>query len=373
VLKRAASAARDALAALNPAKALARAQALLAEGQFTRAVKLLGVAAGAGQAEAQYALGLRYLLGEGVPASPARAGRWFQLAAIAGHAGARIKLAALHLAGLPAKTLTEAGLFAQSETRVDFTAAVHWAELAVASGEAEACTLLAFILNAAPPPLRDAGRAEILYETAAAQGSAQAQLALGLLRLRQAQTGAGLALIGEAAKAGLPHAHDALGAIYENAVGTAQDFARSATHYRIAAEAGIARAMARYGLALLLGRGVGRDAHAAETWLRRGALAGSEEAALRLGRLYAEPGALPPNYAEATIWFTRAAESGNAEAARALGIFALNGLASAPDPIAAVSWFRRAAVAGDAAAAHNLALCQAQGTGAPRNHTKDQS
>lgn len=368
MLKNMVEQAADRLAARQPEKALARAQALLDAGEQTRAARLFAVAAEAGLAEAQYLLGLRYLLGEGVAHSPEQAGKWFSRAANAGHAAAQVKLAALHLAGLPAETLAQAGLFAQNQgLDVDFHAAARWAELAVRAGNAEAATLLAFILTNAPPPLHNEAHAEILYETAAAQGNAQGQFALGLLRLRQNRTGEAIALIDKAALAGLPHAHDALGAIHENAVGTEQNFARSAEHYRIAAQAGMPRAMARYGLALLLGRGTPKNTHEAETWLRRAGLAGSEEAALRLGKFYAEPGDLPPNDAEATIWFTRAAELGNAEAACALGIFALNGRGTARDPVQAAGWFRRAAEAGNLAAAHNFATCLAQGIGTERN------
>ncbi|WP_297492231.1 tetratricopeptide repeat protein [Acidocella sp.] len=363
MLKQLADTAADRLAARSPAAALARAEALLAVGEMARAVKLLGVAADAGLAEAQYLLGLRYMLGEGVAPSPEQAGLWFHRAAMDGHAGAQVKLAALHLAGLPGDVLTEAGLFAPSRTRVDFAAAAHWAERAAQAGNAEAITLLAFILSVAPPPWRNEIYAGRLYEVAAAKGNAQAQFALGLLRLRQSRAEEGVALVGRAALAGLPHAHDALGALYENAVGTPQDFVRAAEHYRIAAQAGIARAMARYGLALLLGRGAAKDTLNAETWLRKAALAGNAEAALRLGKLYAEPGELPPNDAEATLWFTRAAEAGSAEAAAALGVFALDGRGTVRDPARAVAWFRRAADAGDVTAAHNLANCLARGIG----------
>lgn len=367
MLKRLARAAADALAARDPAQALARAEALLAEGELRRAMKLLCIAAQAGLAAAQYRLALHYLAGGGLPSSPVQAGQWLQRAAEAGHLGAQIKLAVMHLAGLPAEMLAEAGLFGPCETRVDFANALHWAEVAAQAENAEASTLLAFILAAAPAPWRDEIRAELLYEDAAAQGYAQAQFALGLIRLRQDRTGIGRALIEQAAQAGLPQAHDALGVIYENAVGMVQDFGRSVAHYHIAAQAGVIRAMARYGVALLLGRGVVADRQAAETWLRRAALGGSAEAALRLGRIYAEQNELPPNYAEAAIWFNRAAEAGDAEAAQALGVFALNGFGAAPDPKEAASWFRRAAIAGNKIAAHNLAICHTHGIGVPRD------
>lgn len=367
MLRQLADAAADRLAARNPATALARAEALLDAGEMARAAKLLGAAAEGGLVEAQYLLGLRYMLGEGVAQSPEQAGQWFHRAATAGHAGAQAKLASLHLAGLPAGMLARAGLFTPSDMRVDFSAAAHWAEHAAQAGNVEAITLLAFILNTAPAPLRNERYSEKLYEAAAEKGSPQAQFALGLLRLRQSREAEGIALVGQAALAGLPYAHDALGAVYENAIGTPQDFSRSVEHYRIAAEAGVARAMARYGLALLLGRGTPKDTLNAETWLRKAALAGNEEAALRLGKLYAEPGELPPNDAEATMWFNRAAEAGNAEAAAALGVFALHGRGTARDPVQALTWFRRAAEAGNAAAAHNLSNCLAKGIGTPRD------
>ena len=65
---------------------------------------------------------------------------------------------------------------------------------------------------------------------------------------------------------------------------------------------------------------------------------------------------LPPNYAEAAHWFRSAAERGHQAAARALGMLYLTGAGVARDPDEAASWFRRAAEAGDPRAQADLAV-----------------
>jgi TPR repeat protein len=52
-----------------------------------------------GFAEAQFSLGVLYLHGEGVPADPALAKRWFERAAATGHARAELNLALMLSAG----------------------------------------------------------------------------------------------------------------------------------------------------------------------------------------------------------------------------------------------------------------------------------
>jgi TPR repeat protein len=375
MLKRAAGALRDRFAGGDPAQAFARATALRAAGSPARAVRLLAVAAAAGHDEAAHGLGLSYLLGQGVPPDALAAARWFAQAAGRGHTASQVKLASLHLAGLPAELLVGDGaaLFSRiGQARVDFDAAVHWARQAAKAGAPEGQIMLAFILSSGPEHLRDDDAAEAWYARAA-DDAPQGRFGLGLLRLRRAgtpeATAAAIAEIQQAADAGLALAHDCLGAIYENAVGGPQDFARSVAHYRIAAEAGISRAMERLGLALLQGRGVAASKLDGETWLRRAARAGDANAALRLGRLYAEAGDLPPNYEEAAMWFRRAAEAGHGEAARALGTLYLTG-ALPRDDAEAASWFSRGAEAGDMISAYNLGVCLARGVGVPRDEAR---
>lgn len=82
----------------------------------------------AGEAEAQYRLGLAYLMGEGVPQDYARAAEWFEKAAEQGVADAQFQIGTLYAYGTGVP-------FSQAE-------AVHWWRQAAARGSLEAEALL---------------------------------------------------------------------------------------------------------------------------------------------------------------------------------------------------------------------------------------
>lgn len=75
-------------------------------GQGSAAVRELTVIAQQGGGAAPYALGLLYANGEGVPADPAQAARWFEEAARRGHVEARRHLHFMREVGLIAASTT---------------------------------------------------------------------------------------------------------------------------------------------------------------------------------------------------------------------------------------------------------------------------
>jgi TPR repeat protein len=71
------------------------AQSYLEAKDYAKALPLLQRAAGAGEADAMYALGVLYAKGEGIAQDYARAREWYQKAADAGQAGAESKVGQL--------------------------------------------------------------------------------------------------------------------------------------------------------------------------------------------------------------------------------------------------------------------------------------
>ena len=121
----------------------------------------------AGDATAQYNLGLRYDDGLGVPLDDAEAVIWYRLAAAQGHATAQYNLGVMYGAGRGVPQ--------------DDAEAVIWYRLAAAQGHATAQYNLGLRYDdGLGVPLDDA-EAVIWYRLAAAQGHATAQNNLGVM------------------------------------------------------------------------------------------------------------------------------------------------------------------------------------------------
>jgi TPR repeat protein len=128
----------------------------------------LRTSAEAGDASAQYRLGLRYSAGNGTPQDSLHAKEWVEKAAMQGHAGAQLQLGTLYLEGNGAPQIAQMGLVwfsraAEQEDSLafakvggiyaqgrgvlqDFIQAHMWYNLGAAHGDwkaAEACDALA--------------------------------------------------------------------------------------------------------------------------------------------------------------------------------------------------------------------------------------
>jgi TPR repeat protein len=393
----------------QPAAQVTLARRRAEKGQFLAALRLYTKAARSGLPGPCFELGRAYLLGIGVPASPAAAVQWLAKAALGGEVEAQIMLATLALQGV-AEPPGGDSVFAPREVGPpgpNFQRALYWAHMAVAAGSAPAKALLGFIHTAGPADLRDTQKGDEYYRQAADGGSPHGQLGWAIALLRGSSEAAireAHKLLAGAAEAGLPTAHCMLGIIADSGVGAPVDPAAAAEHFRAAAEAGHGPSQLRYGLALLNGNGVPRNTFQGESWLRRAALTGEPHAAVALGQYYADSGdGLPPNHAEAMQWFRRAADAGHGGAARALAHRHLHGVGTTADPREAIRWlrvavanddvharvdlagmaqtkhaseqdraqalalFREVAEAGDMAAAYNVGLCYGEGIGTERD------
>lgn len=117
-------------------------------------------AAQEGNAEAQYKVGLRYALGDGVPQDDQQAIPWYQLAADQGNAGAQVSLGLMYAEGRGV---------AQDDTQ-----AVTWYRKAAEQGNAKALYNLAFMYRSGRGVPQDNVKAYAWYSLAEDQGQVNA-------------------------------------------------------------------------------------------------------------------------------------------------------------------------------------------------------
>ena len=170
------------------------------------------------------------------------------------------------------------------------------------------------------------------------------------------------------AEAGNAEAQQALGWMYANGKGVAQNDAEAVKWWRLAAEAGHASAQNNLGLMYKNGWGVAQDDVEAVKWYRRAAEAGNGVAQYSLGWMYANGKGVAQNDAEAVKWWRLAAEAGHAAAQYNLGLMFHNGRGVRQNDAEAVKWWRLAAEAGDAEAQYSLGLMYYNGRGVEQNY-----
>jgi uncharacterized protein len=230
----------DARAALALARSLDREPPR----NHAAARRAYGVAAEAGLADGQAALGEMLRDGRGGERDLAGAVRWLAEAARRGSSAAMTALASALLHG--------------DGTRVDPTAAVRLLRRAAAAGQQAAMVELAECLERGVGTLPDPPAALRWLRRAAAQGDPGAARAVGL-------------------------------AYWWGRMGAPRDRSRGASYLLAAARRGDPAAMYRLALARRDGEGVTRSAPAAESWARRAAKAGSARARGLLARLLRSP------------------------------------------------------------------------------------
>ena len=192
-----------------------------AGGQAKAMDPALQVKAEAGDAQAQYRVGLAYAEGAGVEQDYAKAAVWYGRAAEQGNAQAELQMGVLcdHGQGVGQ----------------DYGQAAGWYRKAALQGVAEAEFNLGSLYERGLGVPQDATQAADLYRRAAEQGNASAEFNLALL--------------------------------YDNGQGVKQDWAQAAKWYRKAAEQGLARAEDNLGAMYVSGQGVAKDYVEAYFWL----------------------------------------------------------------------------------------------------------
>ncbi|WP_241771118.1 tetratricopeptide repeat protein [Acidisphaera rubrifaciens] len=218
---------------------------LLASGAWALDVKALTDAAARGDADAAMSLGTAYDLGDGVPADPRAALRWYEVAAGLGNVSAMFNVGVMYDTG--------------TGTVRDRSRAAHWYEQAAAHGHARAAYDLGLLYEEGEGVRRNLATAARWYKRAAAEGltagDAKVAALAPLLRANTANadyvraqtliedkglTAAApemLPLLRRAAVGGYPVAQYDLGYLYENGLGVPTDRVQAYVWYRRAATA----------------------------------------------------------------------------------------------------------------------------------------
>lgn len=220
----------------------------------------------AGDAEAQSALGGRYVEGKGVPADNAMAVFWFTKAAEQGRVVDQWNVAVAYENGFGVP--------------VDLAASVNWFERAAAQGNVDAQLRLAILLFTGKGVAKDPEAAAGWFSKAAAQGNADAQYQLGVMMsdgigLRKDEVSA-VEWFRKAADQGDADAQNNLGFAYSTGAGVPKNDQLATAWYLKAAEQGNALAQRNVALKLLDGRGIARDEELAYMWLLLASAQGDE-------------------------------------------------------------------------------------------------
>ena len=220
-----------------------------------------------GDAIAQYKLGFRYCVGQGLPKDFAEAAKWLRKSAEQGVAVAQYDLALVYDKG---------------DGMTNYIEAAKW------------------------------------FRKAAEQGDAEAQADLGIYYLIgkgvDKDSREGVKWLRKAAEQGVIRAEGNLGSCYANGDGVETNYIEAVKWLRKAAEQGEAYAQLSLAQSYTDGAGVVKDYAEAAKWLRKAAEQGLVNAQVNLGVCYHNGDGVPQNYVEAYKWFNLASAQGNTEA-----------------------------------------------------------
>ncbi len=314
----------------------------------------------AGDAIAQFNIGLMFRNGKGVERDDAEAALWYRRAADQGDQDAQFNLAYMYDEGLGVP--------------LDDAEAIRWYRRAAEQGNVDAQFNLAYMYEDGEGVQQNYAEAARWYGKGAAQGHAKSQLNLGLLY----DEGNGVPLDDTkavelyrlAADQGNMNAQRNLGLMYDHGEGVPENDAEAVRWYRAAAEQGFDKA--QYSLAYMYDEGLGvpeDDAEAAK-WYRLAADQGYAKAQLNLGLLYDLGHGVAMDDATAIAWYRKAAEQGNEKAEFNLALMYDNGEGVGKDHGTAVQWYLKSAKQGYGDAQYNLALKYKKGEGVPRDHDR---
>lgn len=141
---------------------------------------------------------------------------------------------------------------------------------------------------------------------------------------------------------GVPLAQFALGQMYAEGVGVAQDFDEAVRWYGVAAAGGLPQAQYNLGVAHYTGIGMPRDYLRAARWYEKAARQGDARSQNNLGYLYESGKGVKQNLATSVEWYRLAAEGGNMNAQVNLGNAYRLGRGVEADHDLAIAWLRKA-------------------------------
>ena len=282
--------------------------------------------------------------GVGVPERDGlEARRWMRRAAELGNVDAMVQLAELML-----HRSTDTALPAECTPADETGGPTAWLAKAAERGHVRAAARLAECYRDGTGGVGvDHARAVALFTTAATQGDATAQAALGRMflvsRSNLVPAKDAVAWLRKAADAGVVEATYDLGRCAETGTGMPRDLAQAAACYRAAADRGFTDAIYAMGSACLWGEPGFDQYRNAASWFRLGARKGNIFCMLSLSAIYRTGRGLPrADQSKSVHWLAVAAEAGSERAMVDLGVACVRGRGRAQDTLAAAAWFRRA-------------------------------
>lgn len=133
-----------------------------------------------------------------------------------------------------------------------------------------------------------------------------------------------------------------LGRMYEDGIGTAQDFAKALACYKKSAESGNLDGEWEYGFMLYRGNGVKKDLNTAEKWMRKCAERGHSNAQTWMGKVYTSGELGEVDAQKAIYWLEKAAQQNNEHAIKRLvNIYACGEMDVALDYAKAVAYLEQ--------------------------------
>ena len=255
-------------AVAEPAMSVEAAEAAYRRGDYATALELFRPLADHGDANAQNALGVMYITGQGVSQNYVEAMKWYRKAADQGFAIAQTNLGAMYYLG-------------QSVPQ-NYADAMRWYRKAADQGNADAQNTVGGMYESGHGVPQDYAEAAKWYRKAADQGNDVAQHNLGVL--------------------------------YRDGHGVAQNYAEAAEWFHKAADQGNAKAQHDLGALYYRGQGVEMNYAEALNWFRKVAEQGNAEDQNIVGAMYENGQGVTQDRAEAAKWFRMAAEQGNQEA-----------------------------------------------------------
>ena len=302
-----------------------------------------------GDARAQMVLGLRYLMGNGVPADETMAQEWLLKSAQQNNVVAQVSLASM---------------LAFESDKQDLPAAAMWFAKAAEAGNVQAMSELVRLYETGSGVTRDMVKADEWQKRSKARSEAvklervwkiaRADEARWMAKTSQANAvadGKGPAGMGtidvaalkRAAENGDEGAQLVLGALLASGDGVQRDEKAALDWFEKAADAQNARAQAVLGELYAMGwGGLKKDPAQAAKWMEKAALGNLVVAKARWGSMLSKGKGVKQDAQKGLDWYVQAAQEGDGRARLLMGVMLVH-----QDRDAAAQWFYGAADVGD--------------------------
>lgn len=310
----------------------------------------------AGDANAQFDLGLFFQYGTFSDPDEELGFEWCLKAAKQGLARAQLAIADMYHYGWGVE--------------IDLGEALHWYQAAAGQDQAEAMSALATMYDCGEGVESDPLMAEKWYLQAAERENITAQLALGHL-YRLGITGSIEPDLSQSAKWFIRAAQQGdaesqvnAGVCYWFAEGVEKDYEIAFEWFQLSADQGHCEGQRFLSFCYDEGKGVMRNSFEALRWMTEAARNGDGPAHTWLGYWHMNgDNDLPIDLKKAISYFRQGSELGDYLSHVYLGDCYFNGSGVARSERTAVHWYKSGAQAGNAASQHRLATCYRDGTG----------